>query len=75
MTGLKPGEFVHMMGDTHVYSNHVEALREQIARKPDPFPILNINYKEGKRIEDYKLEDFELKGYNPQKPIKMEMAV
>ena len=74
MVNMEPGEFVHMIGDTHIYKNHVDALREQISRKPNPFPILNINYQEGKPIENYTLEDFELKGYWPQKKIKMEMS-
>lgn len=75
MTNLKPGEFVHMMGDTHVYKNHVEALQEQLSRKPEPFPLLQINYQEGKKLEDYVFEDFQLVGYHPQKTIKMDMAV
>lgn len=74
-TGLQPGEFVHILGDSHVYTNHVEALREQNTRKPNPFPVLNINHTPGKNFEDYKLEDFELSGYHPFKTIKMEMAV
>ena len=64
-----------MMGDTHVYSNHVEPLREQITRRPEPFPLLNFKHVQGKPLEDYVLEDFELLGYHPKKTIKMEMAV
>lgn len=76
--GLKPGEFVHCMGDTHVYSNHVEALLQQCERKPRPFPKLLI--KEDRReqiksIEDFRAEDFELVGYNPHSKIVMKMAV
>lgn len=74
MTGRKPGQFVHMIGDTHVYLNHVKPLRKQLLRKPDPFPILDIKYDPSKKIEDYSLEDFELNGYHPQKTIKMEMS-
>ena len=75
MVGLKPGEFVHMMGDTHIYKNHVEPLKLQVERDPRPFPLLKIDYVEGKPIEEYKLEDFELRGYHPHKTIPMEMAV
>lgn len=49
LTGLKPAEFVHFMGDTHVYLNHMEPLREQIARTPNPFPPLRIHPKPGFR--------------------------
>lgn len=89
LTGLKPGDFVHFMGDTHVYLNHVEPLNEQLTRTPTAFPTLLINPKplhgdaEGdgsgarfiKRIEDFVFEDFELSGYHPQKSIKMDLAV
>ena len=75
IVGLQPGEFVHMMGDTHIYKNHVEALKEQIERDPRPFPMLDIKYVEGKPIEEYEFEDFVLTGYHPHKTIKMEMAV
>lgn len=75
MTGLKPGEFVHMLGDTHIYQNHVDPLLEQLKRDPRPFPILDINFEENKPIEDYTFEDFKLIGYNPHKIIKMDMAV
>lgn len=76
--GLQPGEFIHCMGDTHVYSNHVEALLQQCERKPRPFPKLII--KESRKeqikcIEDFKADDFELVGYNPHAKIYMKMAV
>ena len=75
MVGLTPGEFVHVLGDSHVYANHIEPLREQLKRQPAPFPLLKINFAEGKRLEDYCFEDFELVGYHPQAAIKMDMAV
>lgn len=75
MTDLQPGNFIHMMGDTHIYQNHVDPLLEQIKRDPRPFPILDINFDKNKPIEDYTLEDFKLIGYNPHKTIKMDMAV
>jgi thymidylate synthase len=74
MTGLERGEFVHMLGDSHVYKNHIGPLQEQLKRSPTPFPLLNIKTKRD-NIADYVFEDFELVNYFPQKPIKMEMAV
>jgi len=71
--GLKPGEFVHVLGDTHVYNNHVEALREQVLRTPSAFPKLTV--KPRGNIEDFELSDFVLEGYQPQGAIKMKMAV
>merc|ERR1719230_1836707 len=72
--GLKAGEFVHTIGDAHVYSNHVEALQEQIKRTPRPFPLLKVN-PEVKDIDGFKSSDFELIGYNPHGKIAMDMAV
>uniref|UniRef100_A0A7S2LKB8 thymidylate synthase n=1 Tax=Leptocylindrus danicus TaxID=163516 RepID=A0A7S2LKB8_9STRA len=72
--GLKAGEFVHVLGDAHVYSNHVDALKVQLERKPRAFPKLYINGNKD-RIEDFEMEDLDLVGYNPHKSIKMEMAV
>uniref|UniRef100_A0A336MFY9 Thymidylate synthase n=1 Tax=Culicoides sonorensis TaxID=179676 RepID=A0A336MFY9_CULSO len=72
--GLKPGDFVHTTGDTHVYLNHVEPLQEQLKRKPRQFPKLKIKRKVEK-IDDFKFEDFEIEGYNPYPKISMEMAV
>jgi dihydrofolate reductase / thymidylate synthase len=72
---LKPGEFIHVLGDSHVYTNHIDPLREQVARKPDPFPILKINANDDKPLDQYTMADFELIGYHPQKTIKMDMAV
>jgi len=67
--GLEPGEFVHQMGDVHIYSNHFDAVKEQIARTPKPFPKMNIN-PAVKDIDDFKYEDFEIEGYNPHPKIK-----
>ena len=74
VTGLKAGEFVHTIGDCHVYLNHINALDEQLKREPREFPTFNIKRKV-EDIEDFKYEDFELIGYNPHPVIKMEMAV
>ncbi|XP_044749334.1 thymidylate synthase-like isoform X2 [Coccinella septempunctata] len=74
ITGLKPGEFIHTLGDSHVYLNHVEALKVQLQRKPRPFPILKIKRKIDK-LEDFTFEDFELIDYKPHPKIEMAMAV
>ncbi|KAJ8676525.1 hypothetical protein QAD02_012312 [Eretmocerus hayati] len=74
ITKLKPGDFVHIMGDCHVYLNHTGALEEQIKRKPKPFPKLFIS-REIQSIDDFKSEDFELKDYHPHAKISMAMAV
>ncbi|CAG7835885.1 unnamed protein product [Allacma fusca] len=74
VTGLKPGDFVHTLGDAHVYSNHVEALKVQIGRTPRPFPTLSIT-RTVEDIERFKVEDFSLSGYDPYPKIEMQMAV
>eukprot|EP00041_Stephanoeca_diplocostata_P005867 m.69734 g.69734 ORF g.69734 m.69734 type:complete len:329 (+) comp16045_c0_seq5:191-1177(+) len=72
--GLRPGDFVHTLGDAHVYSNHVDALHVQLERTPRPFPKLNIK-RQISSIDDFKYEDFELEGYKPHPKIAMKMAV
>ena len=74
LTGLTAGDFVHTLGDAHVYSNHVDALQIQLKREPRPFPKIRF-IGSFKRIEDIKLESIVLEGYNPHLPIKMEMSV
>jgi dihydrofolate reductase/thymidylate synthase len=74
VTGLKPGEFVHVIGDAHVYLNHVEPLQTQLAREPRPFPKFRFK-REVDNIDGFKYEDFELVGYKPHKRVKMKMAV
>ena len=74
VTGLKPGDFVHTLGDAHVYTNHVEPLEEQLKNEPRPFPQLVIK-ADKERIEDFEFADFELVGYQPHKKISMKMAV
>lgn len=70
----QPGDFVHVIGDAHVYLNHVDALRVQLAREPRPFPTLRID-REVAEIDDFKFSDFVVEGYRPDKSIKMKMAV
>lgn len=74
VTGLKPGEFVHTTGDTHLYLNHLEQARLQITRTPRPLPTMKIN-PDVKNLFDFKYEDFELEGYNPYDHIKAEVSV
>lgn len=71
---LKPGDFVHSLGDAHVYTNHVDPLLQQLQRKPRPFPTLEITCKVDS-IDDFKFEDFVIHGYKPHPKIQMDMAV
>lgn len=74
VTGYQPGEFVHVLGDAHIYSNHYEQVQEQIKREPKPFPKMKIN-PAVKNIDDFVFEDFTLEGYDPHPPIKGEITV
>jgi thymidylate synthase len=74
VTGLKPGEFVHTLGDAHLYLNHVEQAREQLAREPRPLPWMRIN-PDVHRIFDFTYEDFSLQGYEPHPHIRAPVAV
>jgi thymidylate synthase len=72
--GLKPGEFVHTLGDAHLYSNHMEQAELQLSREPKRLPRLVIN-PEVKGIFDFKYEDFEVVDYEPHPHIKAPVAV
>eukprot|EP00049_Salpingoeca_infusionum_P007186 m.116756 g.116756 ORF g.116756 m.116756 type:complete len:293 (-) comp13617_c0_seq3:578-1456(-) len=72
--GLKPGDFVHTIGDAHIYLNHVEAIQEQLTRTPTPFPTLKFA-RDVSDIDSFKYEDFVVDGYKPHKKIAMQMAV
>lgn len=74
VTGLKPGDFVHTFGDVHIYSNHFDQIKEQLKRKPRPFPTVKLN-KKIKTIDDFKFEDIEVINYNPYPAIKGEVTV
>ena len=74
VTGLKPGEFIHTLGDTHIYHNHFEQVRTQLQRVPTALPTMHLN-PDVKDIFDFKYEDFELRDYNPQPHIKATVAV
>lgn len=71
---LEPGEFIHTMGDAHIYLNHIDQINLQLSREPKKLPIMKIN-KNVKSIYDFKFEDFELEGYDPYPAIKGEVAV
>ncbi|KAK9450193.1 thymidylate synthase [Limtongia smithiae] len=72
---LTPGEFVHCLGDAHVYLDHVEAMQTQIARTPRKFPKLFIKQDKVDSMDDFKYEDFEVEGYKPHGKIEMNMSV
>lgn len=72
--GLKEGDFVHTLGDAHIYVNHLEQVREQLSREPRHLPTMKIN-PDVKSIFDFKYEDFELSDYDPHPHIKGVVAV
>ena len=72
--GLKPGEFVHTLGDAHLYRNHLEQVDTQLSREPLPLPVMKIN-PDVKSIFDFKYEDFELVGYQSHPAISAPIAV
>ncbi|KAM0455301.1 hypothetical protein ACHAO4_004183 [Trichoderma viride] len=72
---LVPGTFTHVMGDAHIYVDHIDALQTQLEREPRPFPELEITREKGGSIDGWKVEDFVVKGYNPHKSIPMNMSV
>ena len=74
VTNLEPGEFVHVMGDAHIYQNHFKQVKKQLSRKPKKLPKLELS-KEIKDIDDFKMEDIELVGYDHHPAIKAKMAV
>ena len=72
--GLQPGEFIHTMGDTHIYLNHLDQVREQLSRAPRRLPRMTIN-PEVKDIFSFRYEDFSLEGYDPWPAIRGEVSV
>lgn len=73
-TGLKAGDFIHTLGDAHIYSNHIEQVKLQLTRSPRPLPSMQIN-PEVKDIFGFRFEDFTLNGYEPYPHIKGDVAV
>ena len=74
VTGLKPGEFIHTTGDTHLYLNHLEQARLQLTRTPRQLPRMKIN-PDVKDLFNFKYEDFELEGYDPWPHIAASVSV
>ena len=74
VVNLKPGEFVHTLGDAHIYSNHFDQVNEQLKREPKELPTMHIN-SNVKNIFDFKFEDFKLSDYDPYPPIKAPVAI
>ena len=72
--GLAPGEFIHTLGDAHLYLNHLEQADLQLARTPRPLPRMKIN-PDVRSIFAFRYEDFALSGYDPHPHIKAEVAV
>ncbi|MBT9567706.1 MAG: thymidylate synthase [Thiobacillus sp.] len=74
VTGLRPGDFVHTLGDAHLYSNHLEQAREQLSRTPRPLPTMTLN----PAVDDifaFRFDDFTLEGYDPHPAIKAPVAI
>ena len=71
---LQPGEFIHTLGDAHLYSNHLEQARLQLTREPRPLPVMKLN-PEVQDLFAFRFEDFTLEGYDPHPHIKAEVAV
>lgn len=74
VTGLEAGDFVHTLGDAHIYNNHIEQVREQLSREPRALPKMKLN-PDVKSIFDFKYENFELTDYNPHPHIAGKVAV
>ncbi|MDR2520726.1 MAG: thymidylate synthase [Bacteroidales bacterium OttesenSCG-928-I14] len=74
VTGLLEGDFIHTLGDVHIYANHIEQVKLQLSRKPRQLPYVKINPKI-KNIFNFQYEDFKLIGYNPHPHIKGEISV
>ncbi|HAP7186554.1 TPA: thymidylate synthase, partial [Enterococcus faecium] len=73
-TGLAVGEFVHTLGDAHLYINHIEQMKEQLSREIRAFPTLVLN-QEKQSVFDFEMEDIQLEGYDPHPAIKAPIAV
>ena len=74
VTGLRPGDFIHTTGDTHLYLNHLSQARLQLTRTPRPLPTMRLN-PEVKSLFDFRFEDFTLENYNPYDHIKATVSV
>ena len=74
VTGLQPGEFIHTLGDAHIYTNHFEQVNLQLTREPRKLPIMHLN-PEVKDLFSFQYEDFQLEGYDPHPHIAGVVAV
>jgi thymidylate synthase len=74
VTGLEPGDFVHTLGDAHIYLNHIEQVKLQLSREPYPLPVMHINPEVGDILK-FRYEDFTLSGYVSHPHIKGEISV
>ena len=72
--GLLPGEFIHTLGDAHIYLNHLDQVKEQLSRTPRPLPVMTLN-PDVSDILDFRYEDFTLSGYDPWPAIKGQISV
>lgn len=72
--GYEPGDFVHTLGDAHLYNNHIEQAQLQISREPRKLPTMRLN-PQVKNLFDFRFEDFTLEGYDPHPPIKADISV
>jgi thymidylate synthase len=74
VAGLRPGEFIHTLGDAHIYNNHMEQVKMQLSREPRPGPVMRIN-RSVKDIFGFAFEDFALENYDPHPAIRGEISV
>jgi len=74
VTRLKPGDFVHTLGDAHIYKNHLEQVKLQLTREPRSLPSMKLN-PEVQSLFDFTFQDFSLENYNPHPHIKGEISV
>jgi thymidylate synthase len=74
VTGYKPGEFVHTFGDVHIYENHLDQVKEQLSRTPNPFPKVELD-PSVKSIDEFTPDKVKLIDYNPHGVIKAELSV
>ena len=74
VTGLRPGDFVHTLGDAHLYLNHLEQTELQLSRAPPPLPTMRLN-PAVKDLFAFRFEDFTLEGYDPWPAIRAQVAV
>ena len=74
VTSLEPGEFIHTLGDAHIYLNHIDQVKEQLSRNPYPLPVMKIK-RTPPTIFDFNYDDFTLEGYNAHPHIKGAIAV